>query len=180
MSTIHLTVNGHPVTAHNEEQSLLAFLREELGLVGAKDGCARGQCGACTVIVNDRAQKSCLLKMGKLDGAQVETIEGLEKNGQLHPIQLAFLKLSAYQCGFCTPGMIMQIKWFLDHNPDPTVEQIRKAIEGHICRCTGYKKIVEAVQLAAAAMRGETVIDLAANDGGMGSRQSHRTRCFYR
>ena len=169
MSTIHLTVNGCPVTAHNEEQSLLAFLREDLGLVGAKDGCSKGQCGACTVIVNDRAQKSCLLKMGKLEGARVETIEGLEKDGRLHPIQLAFLKLSAYQCGFCTPGMIMQIKWFLEHNPNPTVEQIQKALEGHICRCTGYKKIVEAVQLAASAMRGETIIDLTANDGAMGN-----------
>ena len=92
MSTIHLTVNGCPVTAHNEEQSLLAFLREDLGLVGAKDGCSKGQCGACTVIVNDRAQKSCLLKMGKLEGARVETIEGLEKDGRLHPIQLGIFK----------------------------------------------------------------------------------------
>lgn len=170
VNAVELKVNGRNVTAHDPEQSLLSFLRNELGLVGAKDGCSKGQCGACTVIVDRQAVRSCLKKMKDLAGAEVETIEGLEKDGVLHPLQQAFLKLSAYQCGFCTPGMIMQAKWLLDNNPNPTVEEVRQGLKQHICRCTGYKKIVEAVLLAAKVLRGEAVIDLEEDTGAMGAR----------
>ncbi|MDE7055523.1 MAG: (2Fe-2S)-binding protein, partial [Oscillospiraceae bacterium] len=141
-NVMQLKVNGKTVTAQRPEQTLLSFLRDGLGLVGAKDGCSRGQCGACTVIVNGQSVRSCLKKMKDLDGAEVETIEGLEKDGVLHPLQQAFLKLSAYQCGFCTPGMIMRAKWLLDNNPAPTVEEVRQGLKPNICRCTGYKQIV--------------------------------------
>lgn len=164
MSEIKLFVNRNEVIATDPDKTLLRFLREDLGLVGAKDGCSKGQCGTCTVIVNGKTTPSCMHKMGKLEGAQVETIEGLEQDGKLHPIQQAFLKLSAYQCGFCTPGMIMQAKWFLDQNPNPTRQEVREALKGHICRCTGYVKIIDAVMLAAEVLRGETTITL--DEGG--------------
>ncbi len=167
MSDIRFTVNGREVIAHDEDKTLLNFLREDLGLVGTKDGCAKGQCGTCTVIVNDDAVKACTKTVKQLEGAEVQTIEGLAVGGVLHPIQKAFLKLSAYQCGFCTPGVIMMAKWFLDHNANPTADEIREALKGNICRCTGYKKIVEAVLLAAKELRGEIVIDLKSR-GGMG------------
>lgn len=167
MSDIRLTVNGCEVVAHDKDKSLLHFLREDLGLVGAKDGCSQGQCGACTVIIDDMAEKACCKKMKQLNGASVQTIEGLAKGGQLHPLQKAFLKLSAYQCGFCTPGVIMKAKWFLDHNDNPSADEVREALKPNICRCTGYKKIVEAVLLAAKELRGELVIDLQSR-GGMG------------
>lgn len=168
-SNIELTVNGKAVIAKDGDKSLLRFLREDLGLVGAKNGCERNQCGSCVVSINHTAASSCVYPVWKLEGAEIETIEGLAKGGELHPLQKAFLKLSAFQCGFCTPGMIMEAKCFLEKNPNPTPEEVREALKKHICRCTGYKKIVEAVLLAAAAMRGEATIDLS-NRGAMGDR----------
>ena len=155
MSEIKLTVNGKQVIATDPEMTLLKFLREELGLVGTKDGCSRSQCGACTVIVNKKAVTACSQKMKMLEGAVVETIEGLADGDKLHPLQVAFMKLSAFQCGFCTPGMIMRAKALLDNNPDPTEEEIREALKRNICRCTGYKRIVKAVRLAARIMSGK-------------------------
>lgn len=170
MSEIILTINGIQVTAVNPEMSLLRFLREEMGLVGTKDGCSKSQCGACTVIVNKRAVTACSQKMKNLSGAVVETIEGLADGDKLHPLQTAFVKLSAFQCGFCTPGMIMRAKALLDSNPDPTEEDIKKALRNNICRCTGYKKIVEAVQLAARIRSGKEKVELYDDDGQVGDR----------
>jgi len=170
MNEIKLTINGKQVTATNPEMTLLKFLREELGLVGAKDGCSRGQCGACTVIVNKKAVNACALKMKMLEGAAVETIEGLADGDKLHPLQVAFMKLSAFQCGFCTAGMIMKAKELLDNNPDPSEEEIRQALKRNICRCTGYKKIVEAVQLAARILNGKETVNLYDDDGKVGDR----------
>lgn len=163
-------VNGKQVVAKEADQTLLHFLREELGLVGTKNGCEKGQCGTCTVLVNGSAVRACVYKVSRLRGAVVETIEGLSQGGKLHPIQAAFLKKSAFQCGFCTPGMIMATKALLDKNLNPTTDEIRKALSRNICRCTGYKKIIEAVQLAASAMRGETSIDLDEGKGWVGER----------
>ncbi len=170
MNEIRLIVNGRPVVASNPEMKLLHFLREELGLVGTKNGCDRSQCGACTVIVNKKAVSACSQTMKKLSGAIVETIEGLADDDKLHPLQTAFAKLSAFQCGFCTPGMIMKAKELLDNNPNPTEDEIRIALKRNICRCTGYKKIVEAVQLAARIQSGKEVVNLFDDDGKVGDR----------
>lgn len=146
---IHMTVNGEPVRKHVEEgQMLLDVLREELHLTGTKRGCGRGECGACTVIMDGKAVNSCMIPAAKADGRTIETIEGLAHNGQLHPLQQAFIDAGAIQCGFCTPGMIMSAKALLDECSNPDSEQIKEAIGGNICRCTGYKKIIQAVQLA--------------------------------
>ena len=144
---IELWVNGLAVVAP-PGLSLLRFLRDDLRLTGAKDGCSTGHCGACTVIVNGKAQRACLLKMGKLNGARVETIEGLAQDGALHALQEAFITHGAVQCGFCTPGMIMTARALLNHNPTPSDAEIRKALTvGHnLCRCTGYVRIVAAIQ----------------------------------
>jgi len=149
------TVNGRPVTTDLAEKNLLRFLREDLGLYGAKDGCSKGQCGACTVIVNKKAVRACMRKMKALDGAEIETIEGLSDGDTLHPIQTAFLKEHAYQCGFCTPGMIMALKALLDSNPDPTDDEIKNAIRFNLCRCTGYQQIIDAVHTAVRILNGE-------------------------
>jgi len=170
MSEIKLIVNGKQVIATNPKMTLLRYLREEIGLVGTKDGCDRSQCGACTVIVNNKAVNACSQMMGNLSDAVVETIEGLAEGDKLHPLQTAFVKLSALQCGFCTPGMIMRSKALLDNNPEPTEEEIRKALRNNICRCTGYKKIVEAVQLAARILSGKEIVDLYDDDGQVGDR----------
>ena len=157
MKKISLTVNGckHEIVA-DEKAVLLDFLREELDLTGTKQSCDRkGQCGACTVIVNGKAVLSCLTKLGKLDGAEVITVEGLGTPDNPHFIQHAFVLAGAVQCGFCTPGMIMATKALLDKNPDPDDEAIKKALSRNICRCTGYVKIIEAVKLAARFLRGE-------------------------
>lgn len=167
---ITLTINGEQITTLKEEMKLLDFLREELGLIGAKNGCSTGHCGSCTVIVDGKATRSCLKKMKKLEGAVVQTIEGIANGDDLHPLQIAFLKLSAYQCGFCTPGVIMSAKALLDSNVNPTEDEIKKALKHNICRCTGYKKIVEAVQLGASIMRGEQEVDLYDSDGKVGER----------
>ena len=158
MKSIKLQVNG--VQRHfivEEDRALLDLLRDDLSLTGAKQSCDRkGQCGACTVIVNGRTVLSCLTKVASLDGAQVITIEGLGTPDNPHLIQEAFVLAGAVQCGFCTPGMILAAKVLLDVNSDPDREQIKHALRRNLCRCTGYKKIIEAVQLAGRFLRGET------------------------
>jgi aerobic carbon-monoxide dehydrogenase small subunit len=147
---IELTVNGETVEAAVEpNRTLLQFLREDMGLTGAKHGCGLGDCGACTVILDGKPVNSCLVLAVQANGRQVQTIEGLAENGNLHPIQQAFVDKGAIQCGFCTPGMILSAKALLDENPKPTETEIRTAISGNLCRCTGYQKIVEAVEEAA-------------------------------
>ncbi len=151
---VRLRVNGAPVTATvPEKMTLLRFLRDRLRLAGAKCGCGAGECGACIVIVNGEAKKSCLLRMGRLQGATVETIEGISARG-LHPIQRAFIDKGAIQCGFCTPGMIMAAKALLDRNPAPSGEEIVTALAANYCRCTGYFAIIEAVEEASRVLSG--------------------------
>lgn len=130
-------------------RTLLQVIREDLGLTGTKCGCERGECGSCTVLVNGLAINSCLMLAIEAEGKEILTIEGLAKNGQLHPLQEKFIELGAIQCGFCTPGMIMTAKALLDRNPKPTEEEVRREIAGNYCRCTGYDKIVEAILAAA-------------------------------
>lgn len=154
---IHFTVNGKEaeiLTAPN--RTALEVLREDLGLTGVKHGCDDSNCGVCTVIVDGKATKSCCMLAGQLDGTNVVTIEGLEteENG-LHPLQKAFIEHFAIQCGFCTPGMILSAKALLDENPHATEEDIREALHGNMCRCTGYKKIVEAIEAARDEINGE-------------------------
>ena len=133
---------------------LLDVLRDDLGLTGVKEGCAIGECGACTVIMNGKNVCSCMILAGQAEGSEIITIEGLEgPKGELHPLQEAFIETGAVQCGFCTPGMILSSLVLLKNNPSPTKEEIKEAISGNFCRCTGYKQIIEAVQLAAEKMR---------------------------
>lgn len=126
--------------------TLLELLREELNLTGTKEACDEGQCGACTVILEDKAVNSCLVPVMEADGKEVTTIEGLAKGEELHVVQKAFIENGAFQCGFCTPGMIMSAKSLLDRNPNPTATEIKGAIAGNICRCTGYNMIVDAIK----------------------------------
>ena len=145
-----LTVNGTPYeVAIEPRQSLLQLLREELHLTGTKEGCSEGECGACTVLLDGKTVDSCLIFALEAQGREVTTIEGLAQGDQLHPIQKAFAEYGAVQCGFCTPGMILAAKALLDSNPHPTELEIRQGIAGNLCRCTGYVKIVEAIQAAA-------------------------------
>jgi aerobic carbon-monoxide dehydrogenase small subunit len=153
-SLIQLTINGQTVEAAVEpNRTLLQFLREDLGLTGTKHGCGLGDCGACTVILDGRPVNSCLVLAIQANGREVVTIEGLAENGKLHPIQQAFVDKGAIQCGFCTPGMILSAKALLDANPKPSQQDIRMALSGNLCRCTGYQKIVEAVGEAAEAIQ---------------------------
>jgi carbon-monoxide dehydrogenase small subunit len=147
-----LTVNGTPYeVAIEPRQSLLQLLREELHLTGTKEGCSEGECGACTVLLDGKTVDSCLIFALEAQGREVTTIEGLAQGDQLHPIQKAFAEYGAVQCGFCTPGMILAAKALLDSHPHPTELEIRQGISGNLCRCTGYVKIVEAIQAAAHA-----------------------------
>ena len=151
---IQLTLNGKSITREvPAHRLLLDFLRDEIGLTGTKEGCGTGDCGACTVFLNGKAVNSCLVLSGELDGAEIVTIEGLKIGEELHPIQKAFLEDGGAQCGYCTPGMLMMSKALLDENPNPSEEEIRFALAGNLCRCTGYAKIVQAVQDAAAVLR---------------------------
>ncbi len=150
--SISFFLNGEKVEVEVEPHwTLLYLLREVLELTGAKEGCGMGECGACTVIVNGKAVVSCLFPVMEVEGAEVWTVEGLAETspGGLHPIQRAFIENGAIQCGFCTPGMIMSAKALLDENPNPTEEEIKTAIEGNICRCTGYIQIIRAIEAAA-------------------------------
>jgi len=153
---IQFIVNGRQVERDtNAETRLLDLLREDLHLTGTKEGCGEGECGACTVLLNGRAVNSCLMLAPQVDGKEVLTIEGLAKGGKLHPIQQAFVEKGAVQCGFCTPGFIMSTHALLEENPSPNDEEILSALEGNLCRCTGYTKILEAVRYAAKLMREE-------------------------
>lgn len=147
---ITLRVNGqsHRLIVNNSMR-LLDVLRDKLHLHGTKEGCGTGECGACTVIMDGKLIKSCITFAVQADGTEITTIEGLARPDQLHPVQEAFIEKGAVQCGFCTPGMILAAKNLLDRNPDPTEAEIRESISGNLCRCTGYVKIVEAIQLAA-------------------------------
>ena len=142
-----LKVNGEIHEVYVEPwKTLLEVLREELELTGAKEGCAMGDCGACTVLMDGRAVKSCLVLIGQAVGTEIVTIEGSRgEGGGLHPLQEAFIDCFAVQCGFCTPGMILSAKALLDENPNPTEDEVRRALSGNLCRCTGYTKIVQAV-----------------------------------
>ena len=156
MRIITMTVNGAPVEAAVEpNRTLVQFLREDMGLTGTKHGCGLGDCGACTVILDGKPVNSCLVLAVQANGREVLTIEGLAENGKLHPIQQAFVKTGAVQCGFCTPGMILSAKALLDENPRPTEREIRTAISGNLCRCTGYQKIVEAIGEASKTLETE-------------------------
>jgi aerobic carbon-monoxide dehydrogenase small subunit len=141
---------GRDVPTH---RLLLDLLRDEIGMTGTKEGCGTGDCGACTVFLNGKPVNSCLVLSAELEGADIVTIEGLKIGAELHPIQKTFLQDGGAQCGYCTPGMLMMSKALLDENPNPTEEDIRFALSGNLCRCTGYAKIVEAVQDAAAIIR---------------------------
>ena len=150
---ITLTVNGEEIEYAVEARRLLVhFLRDDLDLTGTHIGCDTGNCGACTVVMNGTLLKSCMLLAIQADGASIETVEGLARDGELHPLQQAFSAHHALQCGYCTPGMLMSSKYLLDRNPEPTEHEVRKAIQGNICRCTGYWNIVEAVAKAAERM----------------------------
>ena len=143
---LRLTVNGQPYELYVKPKTLLVeALRKQLGLTGTKRGCESSSCGACTVILNGMAVKSCSILALQADGAEVVTIEGLADGEKLHPLQRAFLDYGAYQCGFCTAGMLPSAKALLDENPKPTEQQIRECIDGNICRCTGYNSIIRAI-----------------------------------
>ena len=152
--TITVEVNGTTYEREVEARRLLVhFLRDDLDLTGTHVGCDTGNCGACSVIVDGTLLKSCMMLAIQADGASIETVEGLGADGQLNPLQQAFGEHHALQCGYCTPGMLMSAKALLDENPEPTEGEIRRAIQGNICRCTGYVNIVEAIAAAAEAAR---------------------------
>ncbi|HXF51339.1 MAG TPA: (2Fe-2S)-binding protein [Dehalococcoidia bacterium] len=154
---VTLTINGARRELFVEPNvTLLDAVRDELRLTGAKEGCGTGDCGACSMIVDGRLITSCLVLAVEADGADVTTIEGLARDGELHPLQRAFIDRGAVQCGYCIPGMILAGKALLDANPRPTEEEIRRAIAGNLCRCTGYTKIVEAIAAAAEQLQGVT------------------------
>jgi len=148
---VSIAINGQLYQATVENRMLLVdFIREVAGLTGTHVGCSvEGRCGVCTVVLEGKAVKSCLMLAVQADGARILTIEGLAQDGRLHPIQEGFWEKHALQCGFCTPGMLMTARWLLDQNPDPSPEEIREAISGQVCRCTGYENIVKSVLWAA-------------------------------
>jgi len=150
MPVLKMFLNGKEVTVEVDPcETLAEVLRNRLGLIGTKIGCEEGECGACTVIVNGKTVTSCIYPAMKAQGARVETIEGLSEGDRLHPIQEAFVEHFAAQCGYCTPGFVMSAKALLDANPHPSEEEIKEAISGNLCRCTGYYQIVEAIKAAA-------------------------------
>ena len=151
---VELTVNGRKRTAENiwAGESLLYVLRERLGLWGSKNACEQGECGSCSVYMDGGLVCACLVSAGQANGAEIVTVEGLAEDGRLHPIQQAYISEGAVQCGFCTPGLIVATHKLLDYNPDPSDDEIREALAGNLCRCTGYEKIIDAVRLAALEM----------------------------
>jgi carbon-monoxide dehydrogenase small subunit len=155
MQQIKFLVNGesHELSVP-PWRTLLEVIREDLGLTGTKEGCGQGECGACTVLMDGKTINSCLLLAVQADGKKITTIEGLAQGDRLHPIQQAFVERGGLQCGFCSPGMILSAKVLLDDNPDPSEDEIKRALAGNTCRCTGYTKIFESVRAAAAVLRG--------------------------
>ena len=152
---VSVTVNGEVYDRDTlEYRTLLEFLRVDLGLTGTKEGCAAGECGACTVVYNGELVNACMILAAEIDGATIATIEGQAEDGRLTPLQEAFGRHHAIQCGFCTPGMIMQAVDLVTENPHPTEAEVREGLEGNLCRCTGYHNIVKAVQQGAGAMSG--------------------------
>jgi carbon-monoxide dehydrogenase small subunit len=157
--TIRLRVNGQEQTLEVPPQRLLLdCLRYDLGLTGSKEGCSIGVCGACTVMMDDKSVSSCLILAVAADGKEITTIEGLAPDDRLHPVQQAFIDYGGFQCGICTPGMIMAAKALLDVNPDPSEDEIKDWMMGNLCRCTGYYKILESIQAAAAQMQGKEAV----------------------
>lgn len=153
---IELSVNGERLRVIAQaKESLLDVLRNKLGLTGTKECCNEGDCGACTVILGARAVNACLVLAMEAEGQEILTVEGLAEGARLHPLQEAFVRYGGFQCGFCTPGMLMSAKALLDENPDPTEEEIRTGISGNLCRCTGYIKIIQSITEAAKSIRGE-------------------------
>jgi aerobic-type carbon monoxide dehydrogenase small subunit (CoxS/CutS family) len=153
MTELHVNGTVRRVEA-DPERSLLSVLRDDLDVTGSKYGCGEGRCGACTVLIDGKATRSCLTSFGDCEGKQVTTIEGLERNGRLHPLQQAFLDVGALQCGYCTAGMIMSGVALLNRNPEPTTPEIVRAMEGNICRCGTYARIVLALRQAGTALKG--------------------------
>ncbi|MEM3420944.1 MAG: (2Fe-2S)-binding protein [Candidatus Hadarchaeum sp.] len=157
MREIEFTINGRKRKVFVKPKDLLLnVIRDELGLKGTKYGCGTGECGACTVLLDGKPVLSCLTLAVAVNGREITTIEGIGTDENLHPIQQAFIDAGAIQCGYCTPGMIISAKALLDRNQNPTEEEIRRAIKGNLCRCTGYVKIIAAIQLAAKRMRGKS------------------------
>lgn len=151
---ITFTLNGQTRTAEGiPAQTAVSFLRDVMDQKSVKEGCGIGECGACTIIVDGQAIDSCLMTAAQLDGKTVETTEGLAKGDKLHPLQESFIKHNAIQCGYCTPGVLMSAKALLNENPEPSRQEIRKALAGNLCRCTGYQQIVDAVEDASKVMR---------------------------
>jgi len=151
---LNFVLNGHPYeVAVKPKTTLIELIREEIGLTGPKIGCNAGACGACTVLIDGKAVNSCSVLALQVEGKHVETVEGLAEGESLHPLQEAFLDDGGYQCGFCTPGMLMSAKSLLNENPDPTKHEIRHAIAGNLCRCTGYVRIVDSIYDAAQRMK---------------------------
>jgi carbon-monoxide dehydrogenase small subunit len=152
---INLKINGEPYEVSiKPNMTLLDFLRDEIGLTGTKKGCDTGQCGACTVLLDGKPINSCLVLAADANGKEILTVEGLNRDGQLHPLQETFIQEGAVQCGYCTSGMLLSAKALLDENPVPGEEEVKKAISGNLCRCTGYVRIVKAVLMAARKMGG--------------------------
>ncbi|MBQ5951861.1 MAG: (2Fe-2S)-binding protein [Lachnospiraceae bacterium] len=153
MREVHFILNGRPVSVTADENELLVdTIRGRFGLCGTKEGCRAGDCGTCTVLLEGTAVRSCLLLTCSVEGRHITTIEGLGDRDHIHPIQQAFIDAGAVQCGFCTPGMVLTAKALLDRNPHPGEREIRVALSGNLCRCTGYEKIIKAVQLASQRM----------------------------
>jgi carbon-monoxide dehydrogenase small subunit len=153
---VELEVNGKKISLKVEpNERLVDVIRNRLGLKGTRTGCREGECGACTVILNGKVVPSCLIPVMKADGGKITTVEGLEKNGELHPLQKAFIEKGAVQCGFCTSGMLLTAKNLLDRTPKPSEKEIKRAASGVLCRCTGYRKIIQAIQAASEAVHKE-------------------------
>lgn len=158
-NTVQFTLNGKPVTVTvDSDRMLLWVLRIDLGLTGAKYGCGKGLCGACTVLLNQNAVRSCVIPVKTIQGQKVVTIEGLANNGKLHPLQQAFIDHDALQCGFCTPGMILNAYSLLRANPQPSEQEIRQGMEHNLCRCGAHARIIQAIQAAAKAIEGGNMV----------------------